>query len=87
MPRRLIERCRPDSIHEFRVSAQQRYQDGLSLARPPNRNLTAAIYLWGYAVEMTLKAAYFSLLGLAEDDVLTVPGHIHPRSTAAKPPR
>ena len=27
---------------------------------------------------MTLKAAYFTLLGLAENDVITVPGHIQP---------
>src|SRR5205807_469647 len=76
MPRRLIDRCQPDSIGEFRVSARQRYNDGLALAGTGNR--TAAIYLWGYAAEMTLKAAYFSLFGLAEDDVITVPGHVQP---------
>jgi hypothetical protein len=27
---------------------------------------------------MVLKAAYFSLFGLAEDDVITWPGHIQP---------
>ncbi len=76
MPRRLIDRCQPDSILEFRASARQRYQDGLALAGAGNR--TAAIYLWGYATEMILKAAYFSLFGLADDDVITVPGHIQP---------
>ncbi len=76
MPRRLIDRCQPDSIREFRASARQRYNNGLALAGPENR--TAAIYLWGYAAEMTLKTAYFSLFGLAEDDVITVPGHIQP---------
>jgi hypothetical protein len=76
MPRRLIDRCQPDSIREFRASARQRYNDGLALAGAGNR--TAAIYLWGYAAEMTLKAAYFSLLGLAEDQTITVPGHIQP---------
>lgn len=76
MPRRLIDRCQPDSIREFRASARQRYNDGLALAGAGNR--TAAIYLWGYAAEMTLKSAYFSLLGLAEHDVITVPGHIQP---------
>src|SRR2546421_3835698 len=86
MPRRLIDRCQPDSIREFRISARQRYQDGLALAGAGNR--TAAIYLWGYAAEMTLKAAYFSLFGLADDDVITVPGHIQPainRGRAAPP--
>jgi hypothetical protein len=76
MPRRLIDRCQPDSIREFRASARQRYDDGLALAGAGNR--TAAIYLWGYATEMTLKAAYFSLFGLAETDVITVHGHIRP---------
>jgi hypothetical protein len=76
MPRRLIDRCQPDSIREFRAAARQRYQDGLALAAAGNR--TAAIYLWGYATEMILKAAYFSLFGLAEDDVISVPGHIQP---------
>jgi hypothetical protein len=76
MPRRLIDRCQPDSIGEFRASARQRYNDGLVLVGSGNR--TAAVYLWGYAAEMTLKAAYFSLFGLAEDDVITVAGHIRP---------
>src|SRR6202008_2021190 len=76
MPRRLIDRCQPDSIREFRASARQRYEDGLALAGAGNR--TAAIYLWGYVAEMTLKAAYFSLFGLAEHDAITVPGHIQP---------
>lgn len=76
MPMRLIDRCRPDSIREFRLSALQRFNDGLALAGTGNR--TAAIYLWGYAAEMTLKAAYFSICGLTEDDVITVPGHIQP---------
>jgi hypothetical protein len=76
MPRRLIDRCQPDSIREFRASARQRYNDGLTLAGAGNG--TAAIYLWGYAAEMLLKAAYFSLSGLAPDDVITVAGHIQP---------
>src|SRR5438132_12581385 len=66
MPTRLIQRCQPESIREFRASAGQRYDDGLALAGTGNR--TAAIYLWGYVAEMILKAAYFSLLGLAEHD-------------------
>ena len=82
MPRRLIDRCRPDSIGEFRASAPQRYDDGLALAGAGNR--TAAIYLWGYAAEMILKAAYFSLSGLAEDDAITWPGHIQPAISLGK---
>src|SRR5437588_2070352 len=70
MPRRLLVRCQPDSIREFRAAAAQRLQDGLSLAAAGRR--TAAIYLWGYAAEMTLKAAYFHLQGFAEDQTITM---------------
>lgn len=76
MPRRLIERCQPDCIREFRVSADQRYNDGVSLAAAGRR--TAAIYLWGYVAEMTLKAAYFSLTGLAPMDRITWVANLQP---------
>jgi hypothetical protein len=76
MPRRLIERCQPDSIREFRAAARQRYSDGLALAAAGNR--TAAIYLWGYTAEMVLKAAYFSVVGISDDDPITMAGHIRP---------
>ena len=58
-------------------------QDGLALVGAENR--TAAIYLWGYAAEMTLKAAYFALFGLAEEEVITVPGHIQPAINRGRP--
>ncbi|HVS34921.1 MAG TPA: hypothetical protein VMS17_05025 [Gemmataceae bacterium] len=76
MPRRLIERCQPDSIREFRAAARERFEDGLWLAAAGRR--TGAIYLWGYAAEMTLKAAYFALRGVADTAVLTWNGHIQP---------
>jgi hypothetical protein len=76
MPRRLLDRCQPESIREFRAAARQRFQDGLSLAAANRR--TAAIYLWGYTAEMLLKAAYFTLTGLAETDPLTWAGNILP---------
>jgi hypothetical protein len=76
MPRRLLDRCQPDSIREFRASARQRFDDALSLAAAGRR--TGAIYLWGYSAEMTLKAAYFALLGLPETAVLTWAGRIQP---------
>jgi hypothetical protein len=84
MPRRLIDRYQPESIREFRASARQRYHDGLAVAGAGNR--TAAIYLWGYATEMTLKAAYFALIGLAETDVVTVAGHIQPAINRGRDP-
>ncbi len=34
--------------------------------------------MWGYAAEMTLKAAYFALRGHLETDVITLGTHIHP---------
>jgi hypothetical protein len=69
MPKRLLDRCRPDSIFEFRLAAQQRFQDGLALA--PVGRRTAAIYLWGYAAEMTLKAAYFDLIGFPPNQIIS----------------
>jgi hypothetical protein len=64
MPRLLLARCNPDSIREFRLAAQLRFDDAMALAAAGNR--TGAIYLWGYTVEMQLKAAYFSTIGIAE---------------------
>ena len=63
MPRRLPERCVPDSIREFRAASLQRSIDATTLADAGRG--TAAIYLWGYCAEMTLKAAYFRLLGFS----------------------
>lgn len=58
MRKGLLERCRPDSIREFRAAARQRFNEGLMLATHGYR--TGAIYLFGYTAEMILKAAYFS---------------------------
>jgi hypothetical protein len=76
MPRRLLERCPPDNIREFRAAARHRYDDALTLASTGHR--TGAIYLWGYSAEMILKAAYFSLIGLAETDVITWQAYLRP---------
>jgi hypothetical protein len=76
MPRRLLARCQPDSVREFRASARQRYDDGLT-AVAGGRGL-AAIYLWGYCAEMLLKAAYFSVLGIGEETALQLGAHIEP---------
>lgn len=76
MPRRLLERCRPDSIREFRAAALRRFHDGLVLT--VNGNRTGAIYLWGYAAEMILKSAYFSLIGVTETAPITWDGHLLP---------
>jgi hypothetical protein len=76
MPRRLLDRCQPDCIREFRAAARQRFDDALALAGHGRR--TGAIYLWGYTAEMTLKAAYFALVGLADTDVITWNAHLQP---------
>lgn len=76
MPRRLLDRFRPESTREFRLAARQRFDDGLVLASAGQR--TGAVYLWGYTAEMTLKSAYFSLIGLAETDSVTWRGHLLP---------
>jgi len=60
MPRLLVNRFVPDSIVQFRATAAIRNEDAWQLARAGRR--TAAIYLWGYAAEMTLKAAWFALI-------------------------
>jgi hypothetical protein len=57
MPKRLIDRLRTDSIHEFRAAARQRAVEGEFLAIAGHG--LAAIYVWGYAAEMSLKASYF----------------------------
>jgi hypothetical protein len=82
MPSRLLERCNPDSIREFRAASQRRYDDGLALAAQGRR--TAAIYLWGYAAEMTLKAAYFSFIGHPEAATITWGGHLLPAINAGR---
>jgi hypothetical protein len=71
MPKRLLQRCLPDSVGEFRAAARRRFEDGEALAAAGQR--TAAIYLWGYAAEMTLKAAFFSFIGYADDQPIPLP--------------
>lgn len=82
MPKRLLDRCLPDSIREFRVASRRRYDDALALATLKRR--TAAIYLWGYAAEMTLKAAYFSFIGHPETAAITWSGHLRPAINAGR---
>ena len=69
MPVELPQRCRPDSILEFRTAARLRMQDGVALLADDRP--TTAIYLWGYAAEMILKAAYFDLVGFAHTKTIT----------------
>ncbi|MCA9227767.1 MAG: hypothetical protein KDA47_19235 [Planctomycetales bacterium] len=70
MPKSLLDRNQPDSIREFREAAKQRAADAHALHQANRR--TAAIYFWGYAAEMTLKAGYFALIGFTESQRITV---------------
>ena len=70
MPKPLLSRLRPDSIAEFRAAARQRWLDGRAAAA--NNRRTAAIYLWGYASEMTIKAAYFALINFHSGQSITM---------------
>src|SRR5438105_4955713 len=76
MPRRLLDRCNPDSIREYRTAARQRFDDALAMVAQARR--TGAIYLWGYTSEMLLKAAYFSLIGLPETQSLSWGADLRP---------
>jgi hypothetical protein len=82
MPKRLLDRCRSDSILEFRAAARRRFEDGVTLAAAGRR--TGAVYLWGYTAEMTPKAAYFALIGLGETDVITWAGELQPAIARGK---
>lgn len=82
MPKLLPERCTPDSVREFRLAAERRYLDGIALAAADRR--TAAIYLWGYAAEMTLKAAYFSAVGFPLNQSITMQHFRFAQTNAAR---
>jgi len=60
----------PDCIREFRAAANERFEDGMTLALGERR--TAAIYLWGYAAEMTLKAAVFAVNGFDAEKTISI---------------
>ena len=80
MPKSLLERYQPDSICEFRAAAKQRSRDAQALLAAERR--TAAIYLWGYAAEMTLKASYFTVFGFSDIQHITM-ADLHAAKNAA----
>ena len=82
MPQSLLQRCQPNSIREFRAAALQRANDAQTLVAAERR--TAAIYLWGYAAEMTLKASYFAVIGFGEVQRITIPDLRAARLTAPR---
>ncbi|MCI0701842.1 MAG: hypothetical protein L0241_12230 [Planctomycetia bacterium] len=70
MPRLLPERFATECIREFDLAATERYADAAAIVTARRR--TAAIYLYGYVVEMLLKAAYFRLVGYGDADPIDV---------------
>ena len=66
MPKLLVRRFKPDTIRQLRVAAQIRNEDAWTLAREDRS--AAAVYLWGYVAEMTLKAAWFTIEGQLDQD-------------------
>lgn len=69
MPKLLVSRFTDDTIRQFRAAARIRNEDARGLAAAGR--LAAAVYLWGYVAEMTLKAGWFSLIGFAENQGIT----------------
>src|SRR2546430_16009927 len=70
MHKLLLVRCAADSIKEFRAAARERFEYAAVAAAAGRK--TAAIYLWGYVAEMTLKAAYFAAVGLSAVQAVTI---------------
>lgn len=70
MPQLLPVRFASECIREFELAAEERYVDALQLADSGRR--TGAIYLFGYVVEMELKAGFLRLAGHADDDPISI---------------
>ncbi|MBN9122267.1 MAG: hypothetical protein J0I06_24525 [Planctomycetes bacterium] len=64
--------ARPHTTAAFRAAAGARYREAVQLEVGGHR--LAAVYLFGYAAEMLLKAAYFRLAGWAPAAIIT---HAH----------
>lgn len=70
MPKLLVERFTDDSVAQFRAAAHVRNEDAWRLATSGRG--AAAIYLWGYVAEMTVKAAWFDLIGFPESKAISI---------------
>jgi hypothetical protein len=68
LPRLLVNRLKRDSISQFRSAAHLRNREASHLA--DSGHGAAAIYLWGYAAEMVLKAGWFQLIGFPKDRLI-----------------
>lgn len=67
----LADRLAPDSIRSLERAAELRFGDAEVLRQSGGgESLLAAVYLYGYVIEMCLTAAYFRAAGLAPDEML-----------------
>lgn len=66
-----VQRFRLECRQTFVRAAAVRFADGAALAEAGRRS--GAAYLWGYSIEMWLKAAYFKQLGFSPAQPITVP--------------
>lgn len=73
MPQSLLARIGPDTLRKLEAAAIRRYAEADTL-RTDER--LGAIYLFGYTVEIRLKAAYYRLTGVSPNQDLSqrVPG-------------
>jgi hypothetical protein len=69
MPKLLVQRIKGDSINQFHEAAIIRDKDAERLLI--GGNLSGAVYLWGYVAEMTLKAAWFKLIGFPDSQIIS----------------
>jgi hypothetical protein len=82
MPRELLNRIGVDTLAKLEAAATRRYAEAGRLAADEP---LGALYLYGYTIEMRLKAAYYRLVGVAENwDIETPvpPNQSSPRKVA-----
>jgi hypothetical protein len=63
MPRALLDRIGFDTLAKLEAAATRRYAEAQRLAADEP---LGALYLYGYTIEMRLKAAYYRLAGVPE---------------------
>jgi hypothetical protein len=83
MPRILLNRIGDDSLAKLEAAATLRFREARKLQDRGER--LGALYLYGYTIEMRLKAAYYRLAGLGDNDDLSqrsAPGSQSPRNAA-----
>jgi hypothetical protein len=82
MPRVLLNRIGFDTLAKLESAARRRHAEARQL-RP--KEPLGALYLYGYTIEMRLKAAYYRLVSVPENwdlDVPTPPAVVSPRRDA-----